>query len=215
MSDSLRAIIIDDNPADAKLLSRYLDELPLWKVDYEIAIRGQDAISRVRQEKFDIAFVDYRLGKETGIDVIRSMKESGFHLSFVLLTGMSSEQIVLEALREGAEDYIAKDNLSVESLDRCIRHIMKRKEAEEALKESEERFRSMFDQAAVGIALIDMKGKWLRVNQKLLDIVGYSFEKLNTFSFLDLTYRDDWTALLRGTEKLRQGKLNTFSMEKR
>ncbi|MDH5680526.1 MAG: PAS domain S-box protein, partial [Spirochaetota bacterium] len=215
MRESLEAIIIDDNPADARILSRYLEELSLWEVSFEVVSKGEDAMSRTKEKDFDVAFVDYQLGKETGIDIIRSLKESGCHMGFVLLTGMSSEGVILEALREGAEDYIAKDNLSVESLDRCIRHIMKRKEAEEALIESEERFRTMFDQAAVGIALIDMDGKWIRVNQKLLGIVGYSFEELKSFSFLDLTYRDDWTALLRGVESLRRGKLSTFTMEKR
>jgi PAS domain S-box-containing protein len=59
-----------------------------------------------------------------------------------------------------------------------FRDVTRQKRAEEALRESEERFRGTFENAAVGIGHVDFEGRWLRVNQKYCEIVGYSREEL-------------------------------------
>src|SRR5262249_9453318 len=59
------------------------------------------------------------------------------------------------------------------------------------VRESEQRFRVTFEQAAVGIAHVALDGRWLRVNQKLCDIVGYSREELHQRTFQDITHPDD------------------------
>jgi PAS domain S-box-containing protein len=75
------------------------------------------------------------------------------------------------------------------------RDITKRRQAEEALRDSEERFRATFEQAAVGIAHVGTDGRWLRVNQKLCDIVGYSRDVHALFTALPL--REEVVAALR------------------
>jgi PAS domain S-box-containing protein len=89
------------------------------------------------------------------------------------------------------------------------------KRAEEELKESEERFRATFEQAAVGMALVDLGGRWLRVNQKLSEIVGYSGEELLQMTFQDITYPDDLDTDLEQVRRLLAGEIETYSMEKR
>ncbi|MGB7085854.1 MAG: PAS domain S-box protein, partial [Phormidesmis sp.] len=61
----------------------------------------------------------------------------------------------------------------------------------EALKESKQRFRATFEQAAVGIALVGLQGQWLRVNQKLCDIIGYTSAELAQKTFQEITHPDD------------------------
>jgi PAS domain S-box-containing protein len=90
-----------------------------------------------------------------------------------------------------------------------------RKWAEEALKESEERFRATFDKAAVGVAQMAPDGRWLRVNQKFCDIVGYEEEELCEMTFQDITHLDDLEADLEQVRRLLSGKIETYSMEKR
>ena len=65
---------------------------------------------------------------------------------------------------------------------------------EEAVRESEERFRATFEQAAVGMALVGLDGRWLRVNRKLCDIVGYAHDELMGLTFQDITHPDDLEA---------------------
>ncbi|WP_404789500.1 PAS domain S-box protein [Altericista sp. CCNU0014] len=96
-----------------------------------------------------------------------------------------------------------------------VRDITDRKQAEEALRESQEQFRATFEQAAVGIGHVNLEGRWLRVNQKLCDIVGYSAAELKELTFQDITHPDDLAADLALTRQLANGEIQTYSLEKR
>jgi PAS domain S-box-containing protein len=83
------------------------------------------------------------------------------------------------------------------------------------LEESEERFRSTFEQAAVGIAHVGLDGRWLRVNQKLCAIVGYPADELLARKFQDITHPEDLEADLAELRRLVAGEIETYSLEKR
>lgn len=93
--------------------------------------------------------------------------------------------------------------------------ITERKEAEKRLRQSEERFRATFEQAAVGFAIVAPDGHWLRVNQKLCEMVGYTNEEMLERTFQDITHPADLRANLTLVGKLLAGELTTYSMEKR
>jgi PAS domain S-box-containing protein len=93
--------------------------------------------------------------------------------------------------------------------------ITERKRVEEELRGSEERFRATFEQAAVGMAHNALAGRWLRVNQRLCDILGYPSEELLEKTFQDVTHPDDLKADLAYRRQLLAGEIETFSMEKR
>src|SRR5262245_50354035 len=84
-----------------------------------------------------------------------------------------------------------------------------------ALRDSEARFRAIFENAAVGIARVAPDGHWLEVNQRLCDIVGYSREELMTKTFADITHPDDLEQDLRAMRRISAGEIDTFLMEKR
>ena len=96
-----------------------------------------------------------------------------------------------------------------------LRNITERKETERALSESEKRFRATFEQAAVGIAHVGPDGHWLRMNQKLCDIVGYTREELLSRTFQDITHPDDLDADLALLNEMLRGQIDTYTMEKR
>jgi PAS domain S-box-containing protein len=83
------------------------------------------------------------------------------------------------------------------------------------LEESEERSRATFEQAAVGIAHVGLDGRWLRVNRKLCDIVGYQPDELLGLTFQDITHPQDLEADLARVRRLLAGEIKTYSMEKR
>jgi PAS domain S-box-containing protein len=86
---------------------------------------------------------------------------------------------------------------------------------EQDLRISEERFRSAFEQAAVGMAHLDVNGNYLRVNNRLCEILGYSREELLQKSFMEVTHPDDLAVDLAQTERQIRGELIHHSMEKR
>ncbi|MBF2017925.1 MAG: PAS domain S-box protein [Rivularia sp. T60_A2020_040] len=93
--------------------------------------------------------------------------------------------------------------------------ISERKQWQEALQESEKRFRSTFEQAAVGIAHADLSGKFIRVNQKLCHILGYTREELLQLRFQQIIHPDDLQSDLKKVRDLLAGRTENFSMEKR
>jgi PAS domain S-box-containing protein len=106
-------------------------------------------------------------------------------------------------------------NGSIVRLDGITSDITERKRAEEALRESEERFRAAFEQAAVGVAHTDSDGYWLRVNRKFCDIVGYDEAELIGRTWQEMTHPDDLAADYARALQLLAGEIPTYSMEKR
>jgi len=93
--------------------------------------------------------------------------------------------------------------------------ISDRQRVEAALQESEERFRSAFDSAAIGMALVALDGRWLKVNCALCEIVGYSEEELLATTFQAITHPDDLETDLDYVRQLLEGKIRSYEMEKR
>ncbi len=97
-----------------------------------------------------------------------------------------------------------------------IYNVPEHKKSEKALKESEKRFRTLFEQAGVGVAqIVSETGKFVRINKKYCDIVGYSEEELEKLTFQEITHPDDLKVDLDNKQLLIEGKISEFSVEKR
>lgn len=96
-----------------------------------------------------------------------------------------------------------------------VQDVTVREQAKQALQESEERFRATFEQAAVGLAHLGLDGRWLRVNQKLCDIIGYSFEELSQLTLPQLIYADDLDTNREQARRLVVDEIQTYSLEQR
>ena len=112
-----------------------------------------------------------------------------------------------EAIRDAEGEVVA--------LRGTVQDITERIEAEKALRDSETRFRATFDQAAVGMAHVSLEGKWLHVNDKICEILGYRREVLLGLTFQEITYPPDLHTDLDYLQQLLAGSISSYSMEKR
>ena len=129
--------------------------------------------------------------------------------------GIEARGGVLVACSPRADFPTEVDRLLLSVAANQVAILLDRRRAEDALRESEERFRGTFENAGVGIADCDLQGRFLRVNQKLCQIVGYTREELLQKTGQDITHPDDLAASLEQFLPLLRGEQPGYSLEKR
>ena len=90
------------------------------------------------------------------------------------------------------------------------RDVTERRLKDDAIRESEERFRSAFENAAVGASMVDQGGRFIKVNRKLCEMLGYSAEELLSKTFSDVTHPEDMRIGIDALEKLMAGKADAL-----
>jgi PAS domain S-box-containing protein len=124
-------------------------------------------------------------------------------------------KFILSALK--AEPYAwtqeEADLLNALAARTCLRLDLAR--ADETLRQSEERWRGTFENAAIGMAHVGLDGRWLTANQAICNITGYSFDELAGMTFAQITHPDDLNADLAQVARILSGEISTYSMEKR
>jgi two-component system cell cycle sensor histidine kinase/response regulator CckA len=115
------------------------------------------------------------------------------------------------------ERYAFPQRIGLECVGTVInwRDITGRKQAEAAMRESEERFSSAFEHAPIGVALVSPDGRWLKVNRVLCELVGYSESELLTRSFQDITHPKDLELDLENVRRMIAGEIRSYQIEKR
>ncbi len=132
------------------------------------------------------------------------------------ITERKQAEEALSSLLNQLETIVAERTAELTRINQSLQaEISQRQRIEAALRESEQRFRSAFHQAAVGIAHVAIDGRWLLVNQRLCDILGYTLEELQLLTFQNITHPEDLEADLKYVEQILADSIQTFSMEKR
>jgi signal transduction histidine kinase len=123
-------LLIEDDEEDYILLQRLLRKIPYARYKLLWESSPETGLTRMLRGKHDLCMLDYRLGAQNGIEMIKAARRQGYSLPIILLTGASESEIDIQALQAGADDYIAKEQLQGELLYRMIRYAIERKKAE-------------------------------------------------------------------------------------
>lgn len=185
MQNKVHILLVDDDEDDFVLTE---DLLESSREGYTLEW-GKDKHAfeeSVKGNKHDMYLVDYRLGAVTGIDLIKWAIANGCNKPIIILTGKGDEKIDREAMREGAYDYLVKDKIDAQSLERAVRYAMERWRTTQALKSSEESYRSIFENTKDVIYITSLNGTFLTFNESIFSMFGYTREELNAMQMKDL-----------------------------
>lgn len=160
MKEPLNILILEDNDDDAELLKRHLAKAGI-KFAYRIVETRKDFIGSLHEFKPDLIISDYSLPRINGMEALELRKDFAPQVPFILVTGSMNEDIAVECMKAGADDYVIKQNLTrlVPAIEAAIARqdtIRQKLETEKALIESEKVFRKLFSNMNEGVCLYKM-----------------------------------------------------------
>ena len=185
-AQEIKVLLVEDDEDDVVLAREYLRESEYYKFKVEWEANPPQARERMLREKFDIFLIDYRLGSENGLDLIRFVQDKGVLVPCILLTGQGDMKVDLDASRYGAADYLVKTELSPSLLERSIRYALSQSSVIRELDEKEKKYRSLFERSIDPIFLANDKMHIIDVNSAFLSFFSISREEAVTMEIKDL-----------------------------
>jgi PAS domain S-box-containing protein len=186
LDDRFRLLLVDDNPDDRLLirraLSREFAELEISEVGDPTSLARA-----IEAGPYDLVITDYGLGFTDGFTLLESLKSQWPECPVILCTGTLSEEIAVEALRKGLDDYVLKDPRRFMRLPAAVRSAIDHARQRAAARAAETRYHELFDGAPVGLIRSLPDGRILAANAAAVRIAGYpSVSALLDASVVDL-----------------------------
>jgi two-component system, NarL family, sensor histidine kinase UhpB len=166
-----RILIVDDSPDDVELIVRTLRrggrDVAHMRVDTADAMQAALAPG-----DWDLIIADYTMPRFNGIAALKLLRQEWRDLPFILVSGTMGEDVAVEAMKAGANDYILKSNLSrlPHAVERELRDAQLRRDRRMA----EERYRNLFDQVPLGIFSVTPEGDLLEANPAFVAMLGFA-----------------------------------------
>ncbi|MGV3657965.1 MAG: ATP-binding protein [Chitinophagaceae bacterium] len=175
---AVRILIIDDDEDDFFITSDYMRQIDEYHLSIDWCYRFSDAVEQLSARKYDMYFVDYRLGAKTGLDFLKEAVQKGVEEPIVLLTGKGNKEVDIEAMQMGATDYLVKTELNTDKLERCIRYALERTQYLKALRANERKYRNIFELSKDAVFIADKQLHFVDMNAATSDLLGYEMGEL-------------------------------------
>lgn len=228
----LQILLVEDNPSDYRILREILADIGVgfFAVDHVTSLR--EAVDRCGGRRYDAVLLDLSLPDSAAVDTVVRCRAAIPDEPIIVLTGLDDEAAGVQAIRNGAQEYLVKGQIDSRLLMRTIIYAIERKrmsmereqlvqelhrardeletrvrertaelaqavsrlesevqarrQAEELLRQSEQRFRAIFENAAIGVALMDLQGRFIETNAAFQRMFGYGPAELSQMAFSDL-----------------------------
>ena len=188
MKDSKKTVLfVDDDPEDFFLIEMMLRSYKMINFELTHAKNFKEAEEQL-SHNFDAYLVDYRLGSESGIEVLGLIKRKSKHAPVIILTGMENGQVDNQAMEFGAADYLVKGAFDGQMLGRTIRYAIRDAELHESLEIAGRKFKNIFERSADPIILINEDSLIMDFNPSFVQKFGYNPEEsdFHALYFTDL-----------------------------
>lgn len=197
----IRILVVEDNPGDLFLFREFLHITNLPVTEIRHAADLAEAKQLLALHSTDLLFLDLSLPDSFGLDSYTQLQPLTQRVAVILLTGLNDTKIALQALVMGAQDYLVKGDFDEKLLSRAIRYSLERLRNLQFLRESEERYRELFNNNPMPMWVFDSKTlRFLEVNAAAVQHYGYTQEEFLTRSLADIRLEGNRDDLLREVE---------------
>jgi PAS domain S-box-containing protein len=155
----ISVLLVDDEPALLDIAQIFLEKTGTFAAD--TCPSGSQALAMVSEKPYDVIVSDYEMPGMNGIQLLKELKTCNNLTPFIIFTGRGPEQVVIDALNNGATYYLQKGcnpTAQFAELSHMCRLAVQQQRSETALKESEEKYRALVEHALEGILILDLQG---------------------------------------------------------
>ncbi|MDJ0746158.1 MAG: response regulator [Xenococcaceae cyanobacterium MO_167.B27] len=135
-TQAIDVLLVEDNAGDAFLLEKQLKQANMIQFNLSHVSYLEQAIAKIAQQSFDIILLDLILPDSKGIETFLKIQDINPHIPIILLTGMNDNELAIEVVRQGAQDYLIKGQTSGELMVKAIRYAIERKQNQEKLEQN-------------------------------------------------------------------------------
>jgi len=178
MKNPVKILVVDDDEDDFLIIKEYIKGIREQKFVVDWCSKYNDACKKICEGEYNLYFIDYRLGANTGLDLIRKSIEGNCEEPFILLTGNGNHKIDMQAMESGAVDYLVKTDLTTEKLERCIRYSLERAFSLKALRNNERKFRNIFERSKDTVFIANEELFFTEMNKASFALLEYEREEL-------------------------------------
>lgn len=212
MDKELYILIVEDSATDAELITRELVKENL--VNTSKLVKSKDEfIKALEKNRPDIILCDYKMPVFSAPEALEILEKSYPEIPFIVVSGTIGEATAVDMMKLGAADYVMKDKIFrlVPAVKRSLKENeerVERKKAEEALKESELKFKTIFETSRDGMLMVEVKTKKFSMcNKAMRDMLGYAEGEVERLSINDIHPDADLPRAIRGFERLVQEEI--------
>lgn len=184
--DQLKVLLVESSESDALQIGELLASSKDYRFDIFHSSELKEAESLMEDEKVDIVLINLFLPDSFGIHTFNDLFHKFPQLPFIILTELDDTYIGMNAVKQGAQDYLIKSELSVSNLNRSISYAIERKQTEDELRKSEEKYRELFMRSRDAIYMSTVEGEFIDINPSGLALFGYEKEDLSSILVRDL-----------------------------
>ena len=191
-SSGFRILLVEDNADEAELIEELLSATRENRsISLSCVDRLSDARELLKSEKFDVILLDLSLPDSQGFETFAKIKQLGQNIPIVVLTAHADEELALQTIAAGAQDYLVKRTIDSELLIRSLRYAIERQHNQEALQQSEDKYRSVVNNVKEVIFQTDAEGNWTFLNSAWYEITGFPCSESLGTPFLNYIHPAD------------------------